>query len=145
MAERRRYTTRTRAKAVGIAVVDGVTAAAEQTGIPRKTIEYWIDKPEFAELRQKSRGEVADQFWAAIQVGLKEVAEGLKGDAPLRDKSVALGILWDKHALMTGDVTGRTESRELNDLPDSALREALHLVPDGEAGVAVEAAEKAAG
>ena len=125
MAERRRYTTRVRAKAVGIAVVDGVTAAAEKTGIPKQTIDYWLDKPEFGHLRTKTREEVAEQLWSVIQIAIREVAEGIVGDAPLRDKSVALGILYDKHALMTGGATGRTENRELHDLPDSVYVDAI--------------------
>jgi len=113
MATRRRYTAKQRAEAAGIAVVEGATRAAEDTGIPRKTIEYWLDRPEFAELRLKTRDQVADQMWAAIQIGLREVAKGLEGEAPLRDKSVTLGILYDKHALLTGMATSRSESRDL--------------------------------
>jgi hypothetical protein len=126
----RRYTAKQRAQAAGIAVVEGPTVAAEQTGIPRKTIEYWMDKPEFAELRHKSRESVADEMWSGIQIGLREVVKGLTGEAPLRDKSVALGILYDKHALLTGGATGRMESRELNDLPDSTYVDAIRAARD---------------
>ena len=141
MPKPRRYTARQRATAAGIAIVEGPTRASEETGIPRKTIEYWLDKPEFAELRLKTREQVAEEMWSGIQVGLREVVKGLTGDAPLRDKSVALGILYDKHALLTGGATGRTESRELNDLPDSAyvdaLREAVHLAGSGDQGAEI--------
>ena len=147
MPTRRRYTAKQRAEAAGIAVVEGPTRASEDTGIPRKTIEYWLDKPEFAELRHKTREAVADELWTAIQIGITEVAKGIVGDAPLRDKSVALGILYDKHALLTGGATGRMESRELNDLPDSvyvdAIHEAVRVVSDARA--AGEAEKEPAG
>lgn len=110
MASRRRYTKAEKAEAVGLAAATSTEAAAEQLGIPRRTLGYWTTIPEFAELRQKTREDVVDMFWAAIQIGIDQVAIGLLGDEPLRDKSVALGILFDKHALMSGDVTSRTET-----------------------------------
>ena len=135
MAERRRYTARTRAKAVGIAMVDGVTAAERVTGIPKQTIDYWMDKPEFGHLRTTAREVVAEEMWVGIQVGVKELVAGLKGDAPLHHTSAAFQALADRFALLTGGATSRTESRELNDLPDSAYVNAIvsarHLVGDG--------------
>ena len=145
MPTRRRYTAKQRAEAAGIAVVEGVTRASEDTGIPKQTIDYWLDKPEFGHLRTKSREEVAEQLWAAIQVGIKEVAKGIVGDAPLRDKSVALGILYDKHALMTGGATGRTENRELHDLPDSVYVDAIRAAEAVLEGAASEAEGEPAG
>ena len=150
MAQHRRYTKAEKAQAVATATMTSTEAAADTLGIPRKTIEYWEQQPEFAELRLKSRDDVADQFWAAIQIGLREVGKGLTDpDEKLHAKSVALGILYDKHALLTGGATGRMESRELDDLPDStyveALREWQRLArPSGE-GAASEAAEEPAG
>jgi hypothetical protein len=127
MPPHRRYTKVQKAEAVAVATMTSTEAAAETLGIPRKTIEYWEGQPEFAELRLKSRDDVADQFWAAIQIGLREVGKALTDpDEKLSAKSIALGILYDKHALLTGGATGRTESRELNDLPDSAYVEAIH-------------------
>ena len=102
-----------RAKAVGIALIDGPQAASDATGIPRTTILRWTELPEYDELRQKTPEVVSDMFWAAVQIGVDQVATGLLGDEPLRDKAVALGILYDKHALMTGQVTVRSEARDL--------------------------------
>lgn len=141
---RRRYTKGQKAEAVAVATMTNTKAAAETTGIPRKTIAYWLDDPEFANLRHETRDAVADEFWAAIQVGLKEVANGLRDpDAPLRDKSVALGILYDKHALLTGGATGRTESRDLTgSISDgdiiAAVREAEALTVAGDSGSQAE-------
>lgn len=114
MAPRRRYTKDQKARAVAAATLSSAEAASEALGIPRRTIGYWLDSEEFAELRHKGRDQVADQMWAAIQVGVEEVTRGLRdSETPLSAKSVALGILYDKHALLTGGATGRTESRDL--------------------------------
>jgi len=43
----RRYTAKQRAKAVGVAMVDGVTAAERVTGIPKTTIQDWTKRPEY--------------------------------------------------------------------------------------------------
>lgn len=107
-----------RARAVGIALVDGPQAASDATGIPRTTIVQWTALPEYDELRQKTPEKVADMFWAAVQIGVDQVALGLLTDAPLRDKAVALGILYDKHAMMTGQATSRYESRDLTKVFD---------------------------
>ena len=122
MATRRRYTAKDRATAVGIAVVEGVTEAERQTGIPKQTIDYWQSKPEFGQLRTTARDVVADQFWVGIQIGLREVVKGLESDAPLKDKHAALGTIYDRHALMTGLATSRSESRDLTGtMPDADL------------------------
>ena len=119
MAERktRKYRSATeKARAVGIAVVSGVTEAERQTGIAKNSIVRWVDDPAFVHLRTRAREEVAQEFWAGIQVGLQAVTEGLRSDdAPLRDKAAALGILYDRYALMSGEATSRTESRALTD------------------------------
>lgn len=136
--QRRRYTKTQKAQAVAVALNTSTEAASETLGIPRRTIGYWLDQPEFASLRHETRENVADQFWAAIQVGLKEVANGLRDpETALRDKSVALGILYDKHALLTGGATTRSESRDItgtladSDIAD-AIRTAERLVGAGE-------------
>jgi ribosomal protein S28E/S33 len=113
MAERRRYTKAQKARAVGLAVVTSIEAAAETEGIPTRTLGYWMDRPEFAELRLRTRDHVAAEMWTAIQIGIQEIAKDIVGDAPLRDKVVAVGVLYDKHALLTGMATARTESRDL--------------------------------
>jgi hypothetical protein len=126
MAERRRYTKAEKARAVGLAVVTSTQAAAEAEGIPRKTLAYWMDDPRFAELRHRTRDQVAAEMWSAIQIGIAEIAKGIVGDAPLRDKVIAVGVLYDKHALLTGMATARTESRDLTGtLSDADIIDAL--------------------
>jgi hypothetical protein len=46
--------------AILAADASSLTAASEATGIPRKTIAYWMDRPEFAELRQNAREGMAE-------------------------------------------------------------------------------------
>ncbi len=141
---RRRYTKSEKAKAVGLALVTSTLEAAETMGVPMTTLDYWVHHPDFESLRNKSRDQVADRFWATIQVGLDEVTKGLQNpDTPLRDKSVALGIVWDKHALMTGMATARSENRDITGtLSDAdvidALREADPRTARGRAPEAVE-------
>lgn len=131
MAERRRYTKTQKAEAVAAATLTSVLGAAKARGIPRETLRDWIDQPEYANLRHKTRDEVADQMWTGIQVGLREVIAGLSGDAPLRDKSVALGILYDKHALLTGGATTRSENRDLTGtLSDADITDAIRVASD---------------
>jgi hypothetical protein len=126
---RRRYTKADQARVVALAEMKGQTVAAEETGIPLTTINQWYHRPEYVDMRTKTREDVAEQFWQAIQIGLKAVVEGIS-DGKLSEKAIALGVLYDKYALMTGGATGRTESRELNDLPDSAYVDAIHAWRD---------------
>lgn len=132
MAERRRYSARTKAKAVGIAVVDGVTAAERVTGIPKTTIDYWLDKPEFVQLRTTAREKVVEQLWVGIQVGVEELTAGIRGDAPLNHKAAAFDSLAERYALLNGEATARTENRELlssfNDGEQEALAAWLHEI-----------------
>ncbi len=133
---------KTRAKAVGIAVVEGQAEAARQTGLPVSTIHEWFHSEEFAGLRARSREEVAAEFWAVIQDGLKHVHAGLNGDEPLRDKAQAVGILYDRYALLSGQATSRTETRDLtaslNDHEKQRLRDLIE-------GALAEPAATAAG
>jgi hypothetical protein len=99
-------------------MVEGVTAAERVTGIPKTTIQYWTEMPEFAQLRTTARETVADSMWVGIQVGIKEVVKGFESDAPLKEKAIAFGVIYDRHALLTGGATGRTESRDLSSRSD---------------------------
>jgi hypothetical protein len=112
MATRRRYSEKTRAKAVGIAVVEGVTEAERQTGIPKQTIDYWLDKPEFGQLRTTAREVVVESLWVGIQIGIRALVEGIKGDAPLNHKADAFDKLAQRYALLNGEATQRTETHD---------------------------------
>ena len=146
MPTHRRYTKAQKADAVAAATLSNVPAVAEAMDIPETTIRYWLDSPEFVELRNKTRDEVGERLWSAIQVGIDEVAKGLRSDAPLRDKATAVGILYDKHALLTGGATGRTESRDITGtLSDSDVATAIRYADDLTRGSGTGTAEAAEG
>lgn len=131
MTTRRSYTKTEKARVVADALNSSTKAAADRAGINESTVRYWLDDPEFATLRDKSRDAVAAEFWTAIQVGIREVTKGLKDpDAGLRDKAVALGVIYDKHALLTGGATNRSESRDITG-----------TISDAEVAGAIRAAE----
>ena len=118
-ATRRRYTKTDRAKALGIAVVKGQRAAADETGVPLGTLHSWWERPEYQHLRTTTREDVIEQFRTAMQVGIEEVEKGLRSDAPLRDKAVAVSMLAEKFALFSGQATSRAETRDITgDLAD---------------------------
>lgn len=116
---RRRYTRQQKMAAVAEATVNGTEQASVKTGIPRTTILYWLDRPEFVELRNKTREELSDGFKALAHLALTRLMEAINsGDVEPRDLSVALGIATDKHLLMSGEATGRTETRTWTDALD---------------------------
>jgi transposase-like protein len=138
----RSYTSEQKAQAVGTALAVGSKRASHELGIPRRTIDYWINHPEFAELRQRAREDVADQMWAGVQIAIVEVVDALTNPkVPLRDKAQALDVLFKQHALLTGAATSRTEARDITGtLSDAeliaALREAERLTSEGGAASA---------
>ena len=124
--KRRRYTKRQKATVAGIAAMEGVTEAERQTGIPKETIHYWLQQPEFARLRTTARDKVAEDFWAGVQIGIDEVSKALRDpEVGLRDKALALGVIYDRYALLTGGATSRTETRELLHDFDDHERDAM--------------------
>lgn len=148
MATHRRYTRKEKAAAVAQATLTSTEAASDTTGIPESTIRYWLDKPEFAELRAKTRDQVADEFWSTIQLGVHRLAELIPRTDDLQKVSVAVGVLYDKHALLTGSATSRTEARDITgSLSDgdiiAAIREADRIA--GGEGTAPETPSEAPG
>lgn len=128
---RSKYSLEQRSEAVGLAASVGQTKAAEATGIPKQTIDWWM-RNEFKHLVDAARDTVAERFWLAVQVGLGSVVEGFDSQAPLKDKAYALGVVYDRYALLTGGATTRSENRDITGtLSDSelvaALREAERL------------------
>ena len=141
MAERRRYTRKTKAMAVMAAAVTSVAAAAQEAGIPERTVGYWFDSPEFAELRAKTREDLAAESMAMAHRVLSEITRRLPEFEP-RDLSVLYGILTDKGQLLAGHATSRTETKaltdemndherqQLRDLLTAAIAETTDAVPD---------------
>lgn len=133
---RRRYTHTQKAAAVAEAEINGVEHAAELTGIPRTTIDYWLDRPDFVELRQKTREEMRDGFRVLVHRA-QERLEALVPSMEPRDLTILLGVVTDKALLLSGDATSRTESVTLTDgLSDDEkrrLRDAIAAATRAEA------------
>lgn len=130
---RRRYTHAEKAQAVAAAEVNGVTQAAEATGIPKNTIQYWLDKPEFVQLRAKTREEKRDGYRVIIALAQKRLVDLLPSMEP-RDVTILLGVAQDKDLLLSGDATTRTETRtwtdDLNDTEKQRLRDWIDSLDD---------------
>lgn len=120
MTERRRYTKRERAAAVVAATTDSsVEAAAERMGMPRKTLAYWLEMPEYAELRRKTRAEIAEGSMTLAHLAQAELARKVRAqEVEPRDLAVIYGIAIDKAQLLSGGATERVESKDVTDAFD---------------------------
>jgi len=137
MAERRRYSRKTKASAVIAAEMSSVTAAAEATGIPRTTIGYWADQPEFVVLRQKTREELA--AGSIVLAHLAQAALERKiaaGEVEPRDLATIYGIAIDKGQLLAGEATSRNEHRDITE--NMSPTETIQLATDIEEWLKVE-------
>ncbi len=131
MAERRRYTRKQRASAVIAAEMSTAASAAAATGIPENTIRYWLDRPEFVELREKTRDELAEGFHVLAHKAQERLTELIPTMEP-RDLTILLGVATDKGQLLSGGATHRTETRDLDDNLDDHERKALREAIDRE-------------
>ena len=127
MAEHRRYTKRQKMTATVAAEMTSTEAASEALGIPRKTIAYWMDKPEFAELRHNAREKMADETLTVARLAWGQLAERIRtGNIETRDLVLATGMATDKAQLLNGGATGRTETRDLTGtISDAELAAAM--------------------
>ena len=125
----RRYSRKTKMATVIAAEMTSLTAASEASGIPLTTAKYWYDSPEFAELRTKTREDLAEESMSMAHLVLSEIKRRI-GEYEARDLSVLYGILTDKGQLLSGHATSRTETRDLTDTLDDAEREALRNAID---------------
>ena len=112
------------------AAMTSVTAAAEQTGIPRTTIQRWIDEPWAVELRQKTGEELGEEMRVLAMLATEKLTELVRGGKlSARDLIPLMGVAVDKSQLLAGAATVRTESRDvterLDDHESEALREAI--------------------
>lgn len=125
----RRYSRKTKAMAVIAAATTSVQAAAEQAGIPERTVGYWFDHPDFAEIRAKTREDLAAETMGLAHVVAGEIKRRM-GEFEPRDLSVLMGILVDKGQLLAGHATSRMETRDLTDNLDDGERETLRNAID---------------
>jgi hypothetical protein len=131
MTEQRRYTKRQKVAAVAAAVASSTLAASEGSGIPESTLRYWMNNPEFAEIREKAREELAPLASTVAVIGWIESLRLLREHKlDPHDVIFLTGLATDKSQLLNGLATARTETKALTDGLDDHEREALRDVID---------------
>ena len=121
---RRRYTKRQKAAAVVESERTSMTQASEKLGVPITTIDYWMDRPEFVELRKKTREELAAGSITLAHLAQAEITAKIQAhEVEARDLAVIYGIAIDKGQLLAGEATSRSETRDLTDrlTPDQTV------------------------
>lgn len=129
MTERRRYTKRQKVTAVIAAEMTTVSAAAESLGANESTVRYWMDSPDFAVYREKTRADLAEGSLALANETLALIRRKLEQFEP-RDLTILWGVLTDKAQLLAGHATSRTESVTVTDGLDDHEKAALRRVLD---------------
>lgn len=136
-SQRRRYTKVEKIAAVLAADASSTLAAAEANGIPRKTLAYWLDRPEFADLRHNAREGMAEDALMVARLAWKKLGQAIAaGELDARDLVIATGMATDKSQLLNGGATNRTEARDLTGTIsdaelDAAIREANAIATGG--------------
>jgi hypothetical protein len=139
MTERRRYTKRQKVEAVVEAERTSMTAVSERTGIPVTTIDYWMDRPEFVDLRSKTREEMAEGSMLLAKLAQDAIAQKVRaGEVEPRDLAVIYGIAIDKGQLLAGHATSRSETKSLNEVLSDHERDALKSAIDAEIAARAE-------
>ncbi len=125
----RRYNRRQKATVVIAAEMSTAAAAAEASGIPESTVRYWLDSPAFAELRTKTREDMAEESAVLAHKALEAINRRLPEFEP-RDLTILFGVLVEKTQLLSGEATTRSEHRELTETMDDGEREKLSAAID---------------
>lgn len=110
--------------AIVAAIMTSQREVEKQTGIPQETLRDWLRHPKYADLRSKAREELAAESKALAHLALEEVVRRLPEFEP-RDLSILFGILVDKSQLLSGEATGRLETRDLSGELDDHERTVL--------------------
>jgi hypothetical protein len=125
----RRYTKRQKVAAVVAAVASSTLAASEGSGIPESTLRYWMNNPEFAEIREKAREELAPLASTVAVVGWIESLRLLREHKlDPHDVIFLTGLATDKSQLLNGLATARTETKALTDGLDDHEKDALRAI-----------------
>lgn len=123
------YTPTQRAEAVALAAAVGPAKAAEQLGIPRRTVSYWMHQPAQSAVIAAAEQDIADSLRSAHKLALAEVTAGLRNPkARLGDKAQALRILGDQLALSEGRAT---ENIAINDGASKVDNPVMKIDPEG--------------
>jgi len=95
-------------------------AASEATGIPRTTIRQWLEKPEYASLRQNARESIAEEALVVARLAWQALGDAIRnGLVEPRELITAAGVATEKALLASGEATARTEHRDLDDVDDT--------------------------
>lgn len=123
----RRYTKRQKLATVMAVEMTSLTETAETTGIPKSTIAYWMDDPELAQVRAKTREDLAEEIGVVAHLAWTNVANALRsGEMEPRDAIFAAEKATSLQILMTGGATARTETRDITgSLDDADVRDAI--------------------
>lgn len=124
MAQKRRYSQRQKVAAVTAAAASSVLAAAQESGIPARTIGYWMEQPEFAEIRQRTREDLAEEFRVLAHKATARLID-LLPSMEARDVAVVASMSTDKSQLLSGGATIRSEHRDITATLDDHERELL--------------------
>lgn len=123
---RRRYSKRQKLATVMAAEIVGVTEAARQAGIPKQTLDYWMDDPFFGPYRTKARESMAEEVGVVVHLAWQRVAEALReGTLEPRDALFAADKATTLYQLVSGQATARTETRDITDTMTPEARDAL--------------------
>lgn len=109
--------------------MSSVAAAAEAAGIPETTVRYWMDRPEFVELRTKTREDGAAGWSVLMHLAQRRLADLIDQMEP-RDLIVLGGVAAEKSQLLSGGATARTETHALADGLDDHEKATLRKVID---------------
>ncbi len=141
---RRKYTKAEKVVAIVAAEATSILGAAEQAGIPESTLRYWLDKPEFAYLRENAREAMAEEARTVARLAWRKLGEAMEaGELEPRDLIIAAGMATDKSLLLNGEATGRVETRTLTEGLNDHERATLRDIIDGALASAGAAAEGA--
>ena len=86
-----------------------------------------MERPEFAQVRAKTREDLADEIKVVAHMAWRAIAEALRnGTMEPRDAIFAAEKATSLQLLMSGDATARTETRDISGtLSDGDIREAI--------------------
>lgn len=116
--QKRHYTQRQKLATVIAAELTSQTEAERTTGIPQETIRDWLNDPKYAEVRAKTREDLANELRAVAHLAIKRIAEQMP-TMEARDAIFAMEKATELSQLVTGQATSRVETRELlNDFDD---------------------------
>lgn len=122
-----RYSPEQQAEAIAVGMAKGAIEAAEITGVNRRTISRWLASTDthsavVTAAVLATEEAIAARLWDTFTIGLEEVRRGLLDPhARLGDKARATEVIAAQWQLLTGRVTSRTESANLNVNVESAL------------------------